>query len=188
MLISIIIVVTFITVIEITKNKFNKYFNAKTDKSNFDEEEYKKQEFKFIATSTLTYTIILLITLTVVSQPFKSHLKSNLYLEDYRKYFLETLIGASYTILLNSLLYLGFLVQLLLKIENLKISDKETIFIIKENIYGPLLEEILYRGIIFNLLREGGNSPVSATFISSLLFGLCKFWHNLSSFETFLGL
>jgi membrane protease YdiL (CAAX protease family) len=46
--------------------------------------------------------------------------------------------------------------------------------IIKENIYGPILEEVIYRGVIFNLLKSGGFTGSQSSIISSFLFGICN--------------
>ena len=61
-----------------------------------------------------------------------------------------------------------------MRFEILSSEEKEWIFIIKENLYGPILEEIIYRGIIFNIMKAGGFTNVQSSFISSIMFGLCK--------------
>jgi membrane protease YdiL (CAAX protease family) len=81
--------------------------------------------------------------------------------------------GCMFAVILNSLLFLGLLVQFALSIEEIHIPCSRLI-LLKENIYGPLIEEVIYRLIMFNLLKVGEFSDFNASLVSSLLFGLCK--------------
>lgn len=46
-----------------------------------------------------------------------------------------------------------------------------------ENIYGPILEEFIYRGLLFTLLKEAGYNGIKSAIYSSLTFSLSHFRH-----------
>lgn len=77
-------------------------------------------------------------------------------------------------LILNCVLYAGYILQLFLGNESLDIRNKNFVLVIRENIYGPILEEIIYRMILFNTLREGGHGDVVSALICNGLFGICK--------------
>ena len=79
-----------------------------------------------------------------------------------------------YDLLKNATLYLGHIIQLVKRIEYLSIEDKNFVLILKENLYGPLLEEFIYRGIIFNILKDASFTNLQCALISSIMFGICK--------------
>lgn len=182
---STIILVFFILVIDLTKKGYS-LFLAKSKKKNetyfydpdvhqeqMQSEEYKKEEFKPVFLTTFLYTTILLAMM------FKQNnfpmLKDYFYLQegDLNK----AMKGSLLVFVINSILFAGFLFQLVLRIEKVSIEDKSFILIFRDVIYGPILEEIIYRGIIFNILRVGEYSNTYAAFLSSLSFGFCKYFY-----------
>jgi hypothetical protein len=82
--------------------------------------------------------------------------------------------GSVYAIILNSLLFLGFLIQYTLGVENLISIPNSNIILFKENFYGPFIEEIIYRLAMFNLLKYGGWGTTWSCILSSFMFGLCN--------------
>ena len=86
--------------------------------------------------------------------------------------FLNMIKGSIYAIFINSILFLGYISQLIIRIEDINFAPT-ALMIFREDIYGPILEEVIYRGIIFNLFFQDGFSKLSACIISSVLFGLC---------------
>jgi hypothetical protein len=155
----------FIIIIDITKYFFKKH------NTNVDEEVYNIEEFKPIFITTFIYLIFLLLIL------FKLQNFLGFNILGYMLYdiSLTQIIKASFfSFSLNGILFLGYIYQLFRKIEFLSITDKNIFLIIKENIYGPLLEEMIYRLVIFNILRQvGGFSYLNSSIINSVMFGLC---------------
>lgn len=92
---------------------------------------------------------------------------------DYNFQWPNFIKGGLFALTLNSILFAGFLIQIYWRIEYLSIFRKPLSLIIKENLYGPILEEIIYRAIIFNILKTGGFSNQVSCYISSFLFGIC---------------
>jgi membrane protease YdiL (CAAX protease family) len=180
---SLIILSFFIIIIELTKKHHHKkhllnqnsniHFKTKSIVID-DEDNYKKEEFKLIFFTTLAYAIILTIILFSMNEFLLIDFNLKIYLSVNFDELTDTLKGSLSIVILNSILFAGYLIQIVMRIESLAVNDKTLLLIIKENIYGPILEEFLYRGIIFNILKAGSFSNVQASFISSLMFGLCK--------------
>jgi hypothetical protein len=156
----------FILIIDITKYIFKKRYE------NIDEEIYNIEEFKPIFVTTLIYLISLFLILIKI----RSFLGFNILIYFLYDISLIQIIKASFlSLILNGVLFSGYIYQLIRKIEFLRIWNKNFFLIIKENIYGPLLEEIIYRLVIFNILKHvGGFSPLNSSIINSVMFGLCK--------------
>ena len=87
--------------------------------------------------------------------------------------FINMLKGSIYALIINSILFLGYISQLIIGIEEINWAPTY-LLIFREDIYGPILEEVIYRGIIYNLFFQDGYSQLSASIISSVLFGICK--------------
>jgi len=103
----------------------------------------------------------------VPRQVFKTNIKNLINLKTF-------LFDLGKIILFISCLYLGYLYQLYNKIETLSEYEGFTLFF-KSVLYGPFMEEAIYRFIVFEIIRAGGYSNLSAASISSLIFGLSKF-------------
>ncbi len=87
---------------------------------------------------------------------------------------IKTFVFDSAKILLFvSCVYLGYLYQLINKIEPLPKYDGFILFF-KSVLYGPFMEEIFYRLIVFEILKAGGYKNISAIVISRLIFGFSK--------------
>lgn len=78
-------------------------------------------------------------------------------------------------LVLISCIYLGYLYQLFYYIEKLSEYDGFILFF-KSVIYGPFMEEVIYRFIVFEIIRAGGYGNVCAVFISSFIFGFSKYF------------
>ena len=178
---SAIILTIFITIIEITKNKFKRKYlqEFKGEEYVDNEDHYKIKEFKPIFFSTMSFAVILTITLYIIRGLIGYDINEYLFRDVISPHNLINFAkGSLYIIILNSILYSGYIIQLLKRIEILNLENKNFILILKENLYGPVLEEFIYRGIIFNILKEARYSNLHCSLISSLMFGLCKYYIN----------
>ena len=135
---------------------------------------YRKGEFIFI----LFLTFIFLIFVLFLAVKF-GHL---LHLDFYNKFYLHETTNITTNILnslvifcINLVLYSGLLIQLIVGYEEL--PSRPPFFMFMEYIYGPFLEEMLYRGILFNIFHLSGFSSVQSGLVSSLMFGLSHLRH-----------
>ena len=188
-ILSIVILSIFIVVIDITKSIFNKNYKKKTISHKNSETKYKEsneecdeldlyniEEFKLIFMTTLIFSITLIFILHFFSGVTGFDIYHHFMERDLFDYLeiLKVLSGGLFILILNSILFLGYLIQLIKRYEILSIEYKQLMLIIKENIYGPILEEVIYRGVIFNLLKSGGFTGSQSSIISSFLFGICN--------------
>ena len=174
---SAIILTLFITIIELTKNKFKrKYLKTFKDEEYLDDEEhYKTIEFKSIFFSTISYAIVLTLTLHLLRDYIHYDINKYLFKDLTSSRSLINIVqGSLYIIFLNSILYSGYIIQLVNRIDILNFEKKNSVLIMKENFYGPILEEYIYRGIIFNIFKEARFSNLESSMISSLMFGVCN--------------
>lgn len=163
-LVSLAISCAFILIIDVTKFIFKKYY------ADSNENNYMTDEFKFIFLSTFTYLLLLILILGKIEQFVGINIIEFLMNEISLS---NSLFGFLFAIILNMLLYLGYLYQILLGIEGVNKSQNYLIMI-KERIYGPFLEEIIYRAFIYNFLKILGNfSYFNSSLLCSLMFGLC---------------
>jgi membrane protease YdiL (CAAX protease family) len=131
--------------------------------------KYKYQEYKLMFYSGSIYLIILFSIIKLYFPNFYSYLKTQKY--SYLNLIYRILI----TIIINMTLYLGNIVQIINGNETL---GKNPIFIIFiENIYSPVLEESIFRGLIMNIFRYNGYSNLFSGFMNSILFGIIHFRH-----------
>lgn len=136
--------------------------------------KYRRGELIYILPSTFIFLVVLCIILI----KFGNKLEFDFYqylieneLSNIFKHFLKSFI----VFMINLILYSGYLIQLVIGNEEMKRRDLIISFM--EYLYGPLLEEIVYRGVIFNLLRMVEYSNIQSAMISSIIFGLSHLRH-----------
>ena len=140
-------------------NNIIEYYNFK----------YKYQEYKLILYSGSIYLIILFYIIKIYYPNFYSYLTTQKYS------FLNLIFRIFITIIINMTLYLGNIVQYIYGNEQL---IKNPIFILFiEQIFSPVLEESIFRGLIMNIFRYNGYSNLFSGFINSILFGIIHFRH-----------
>lgn len=135
---------------------------------------YRKGEFIFI----LILTFIFLIFVLIITINY-GHI---LNLDFYTKFYLHETTNITTNILnsliifgINLVLYSGLLIQFFVGYEEL--PSRPPFFMFMEYIYGPFLEEMLYRGILFNTFHLSGFSSVKSGLVSSMMFGISHLRH-----------
>jgi membrane protease YdiL (CAAX protease family) len=130
--------------------------------------KFDEIEFYYLFLSTLFVMFFFLIVTIIFELIPYNHLTKNLEnIIKYDKFFYDLIK----VLFLFSSLYFGFIVQLILKFE--KINEQNGIILfIKAVIYGPFMEEVIYRFLIYELLLNGGFSAIKSSLISSSLFGI----------------
>ena len=136
--------------------------------------KYRKEELKIIFLGTIIYLTVLCITVFIIAP----HYSYNLI--EYVKLNSESLLFCtikSITLIFNLLvLYSGLFVEHYYYKIN-PFHNKRGIRFWMENIYAPLIEEFMFRFIVFNLLKINGHSSIKSALISSLMFGIAHLRH-----------
>lgn len=142
------------------------YINTDYHKSSYSYDEYFNNYINtvdfnnklntFLDNQILIITLITLIVfIPIIIKNYKKYYhKQNLKIKDV---LLLMIIGIVLSLIVNTLL-----------VNNVKISFLK---IITTSIIGPILEEFIYRGILYNKLKEF-NSNRTSIIISSVIFGL----------------
>lgn len=162
------------------KKKFAKYFglsNKKKFEGQYDEliyeEKYKENEYKIILPVTFAYLVVLMFILINYGDALGLN---------YAQYFEITLSDAPSRLLktiavigINMILYSGFFAEIYFETDF--IQRKNLIQIVAQIFYAPLLEEMVYRGVLFNSMRLIGYSNKKSALVTSFLFGISHLRH-----------
>lgn len=186
LIISIILIALFIIGIDVSKvvHKKKYYLNTKGKQKKEDEyleeeeegEDYlsfRESELKIVTKFTAVFQIVVYIFLMFCGEYFGLDFGNVFHISISS--FIECLPKILLVIFINLVLYSGLIIQLVFGIE--EIYQKSSYRFIMENVYAPFLEEFMYRGIIFNILKMKNFSSLSSGFISSFLFGVSHFRH-----------
>jgi len=77
------------------------------------------------------------------------------------------------TALLISCLFLGYLIQIASGVEDVCEYNGKVLFF-KTVLYGPFMEEMIYRFIVFEIIRQRGYDNTYSNIVASLIFGFSK--------------
>lgn len=91
------------------------------------------------------------------------------------KHLLSSIIKTIIVLGINTILYSGLIIQFIMKIEHLQ--RRKPFMFFMEIIFAPILEEMIYRGVLFNIFRGAHFSNIASSIISSLLFGISHLRH-----------
>lgn len=145
-------------------NKLKKEFDFK----------YRKGELLCILPSTFLFLLILCCVLIKIGNnleyDFYQYLIHNECSNIFRHFWKSFIV-----FMINLILYSGYLIQLIIGNEEMK--SKDLIISFMDYFYGPAIEEVIYRGIIFNLFRMEKYSNIQSALISSLIFGVSHLRH-----------
>ena len=154
---------------------FNSKYYPNVDLNIVSTHEYQNKLNDFI----LDHTLIILLIISIVFIP--------LFYSIYRKYQVKCNKFNVLKYLLIALLF-AFIYNLYLSIiTDYKVSTLPIyIQIISSGIIGPILEELLFRGIVYNKLKEF-NSIKKSMIISTIIFSLMHFSIIDSIYTLFIG-
>ena len=136
---------------------------------------YREAELKIFLKYSFIYPLILIIILLILGNSINFKIIEVYFSSQYNKTIYEKVLGTITILIINFILYSGLLIQFFMNIENL--YPKTSFCFFMENIYGPILEEFIYRGILFTLLKEAGYNGIKSAIYSSLTFSLSHFRH-----------
>jgi membrane protease YdiL (CAAX protease family) len=131
---------------------------------------YREAELKIFLKYSFIYPLILIIgnsiNFNIIEVYFSPKNNKTIY---------GKVLGTITILIINFILYSGLLIQFFMNIEYL--YPKTSFCFFMENIYGPILEEFIYRGLLFTLLKEAGYNGIKSAIYSSLTFSLSHFRH-----------
>lgn len=134
--------------------------------------EYQEKLNSFIDSKTILILLItLFIFLPLLYFNYKKYIKpSNFKIKDI---FIPILFGVSISIIYNIVFY--NLNNIIHFTNNFDGSNLPIIVLfISSGIIGPILEELLFRGIVYNKLKEF-NKPMKSIVLTSIIFGVIHF-------------
>lgn len=134
--------------------------------------EYQEKLNNYIDSNTLLIIVIsMIIFIPIFYTIYKKYkVKNNFKLKDI---IVPILFGVSISLIYNILLFnLNNIVYFTDKFNgnNLPIL----IQIISSGIFGPIIEELVFRGVVYNKLKEF-NKPMRAIILTSIIFGIIHF-------------
>ena len=138
---------------------------------------YREAELKFFLPYSLLYLLILILLFLFIGPFFNFDIKEIYFSSIYNKSIISKFIGTITILIINFILYSGLLIQFF--IGNEQLYPKTPFCFFMENVYGPFLEEFVYRGVLFTLLRHAGYGGIASSILSSLTFSLSHFRHVL---------
>jgi len=169
---SILIPISFVLFVDIikriAKTKLIKKFELQDDL-------YREKELKFFLPCSFIYLIFILLTFIILGPYINFNFYEIYFSNEYNKPIFEKIWKTILIQIINLILYTGLLIQYVTGIEYLYPRSKFIFFM--EVIYGPFLEEFIYRGILFTLLKQAGFNGYLSAIFSSITFSLSHFRH-----------
>ena len=169
---SILIPISFVLFVDLikrmAKTKLIKKYELQT-------ELYREKELKFFLPCSFIYLILIILTFVIIGPFINFNFYEIYFSNEYNKPILEKIWKTILVQIINLVLYTGLLIQYLTGIEYLYPRTRFIFFM--EIIYGPFIEEFIYRGILFTLLKQAGFNGYLSAIFSSITFSLSHFRH-----------
>ena len=169
---SILIPISFVLFVDLikrmAKTKLIKKYELQT-------ELYREKELKFFLPCSFIYLILIILTFVIIGPFINFNFYEIYFSNEYNKPLLEKIWKTILVQIINLVLYTGLLIQFLTGIEYLYPRTRFLFFM--EIIYGPFIEEFIYRGILFTLLKQAGFNGYLSAIFSSITFSLSHFRH-----------
>ena len=169
---SILIPISFVFFVDlikrIAKTKLIKKYELQDDL-------YREKELKFFLPCSFIYLIFILLTFIILGPYINFNFYEIYFSNEYNKPIFEKIWKTILIQIINLILYTGLLIQFVTGIEYLYPRSKFIFFM--EVIYGPFLEEFIYRGMLFTLLKQAGFNGYLSAIFSSITFSLSHFRH-----------
>ena len=169
---SILIPISFVLFVDlikrIAKTKLIKKYELQDDL-------YREKELKFFLPCSFIYLIFILLTFIILGPYINFNFYEIYFSNEYNKPIFGKIWKTILIQIINLILYTGLLIQFVTGIEYLYPRSKFIFFM--EVIYGPFLEEFIYRGILFTLLKQAGFNGYLSAIFSSITFSLSHFRH-----------
>ncbi|MBQ2946230.1 MAG: CPBP family intramembrane metalloprotease [Bacilli bacterium] len=131
--------------------------------------EYQEKLTNYINSKSLLIILItVVIFLPILFRVFKKYIIKNNF--KIKNIFIPIAFGISISLIYNIILF--YLNNFIPFTNNFQVSSMPIVVqIICSGICGPILEELVFRGIVYNKLKEF-NKPMRAIILTSVIFGL----------------
>ena len=175
---SILIPISFVLYVDcikkLAKSKLLKNEEDKT-KYEFRADLYREDELRIFLPFSFIYLLFIVLLFIIIGPFINFNIYEIYFTQEYNKPISEKLLKTILIQIINLILYTGLLIQFISRIEH--IFPKTRFCYFMENLYGPFIEEFIYRGILFTLLKQAGFNGYSSAIFSSLTFSLSHFRH-----------
>ena len=175
---SILIPISFVLFVDAVKKMAkSRLLKNKKDREKYDlsGDLYREDELKIFLPLSFIYLIFLMLLFIIIGPYINFNIYEIYFSKEYNKPLIEKVGKAILIQIINLVLYTGLLIQFISGIE--QIYPKTRFCFFMENIYGPFIEEFVYRGILFTLLKQAGFNGYQSAIFSSLTFSLSHFRH-----------
>jgi len=175
---SILIPISFVLFVDAVKKmaKSRLLKNKKDiEKYELSGDLYREDELKIFLPLSFIYLIFIILLFIIIGPYINFNIYEIYFSKEYNKPLIEKVGKAILIQIINLVLYTGLLIQFISGIE--QIYPKTRFCFFMENIYGPFIEEFVYRGILFTLLKQAGFNGYQSAIFSSLTFSLSHFRH-----------
>ena len=175
---SILIPISFVLFVDAVKKMAkSRLLKNKKDREKYElsGDLYREDELKIFLPLSFIYLIFLILLFIIIGPYINFNIYEIYFSKEYNKPLIEKVGKAILIQIINLVLYTGLLIQFISGIE--QIYPKTRFCFFMENIYGPFIEEFVYRGILFTLLKQAGFNGYQSAIFSSLTFSLSHFRH-----------
>ena len=143
---------------------------------------YREAELKFFLPYSFVYLLIVILFFLFIGSYINFDIKEIYFSSKYNKSVSSKILGTFTILIINFILYSGLLIQFFMG--NEKLYPKTPFLYFMENLYGPFLEEFIYRGLLFTLVRHAGYGGIVSSILSSITFSLSHFRHVFDIYFT----
>ena len=147
-----------------------------------EKHSYREGELKFFLPYSMVYLLILILLFLIIGPYFNFDLIEINVSSEYNRSIKEKLIRTIMVLTFNFILYSGLLIQFIFGNEILYPKTRFSLFM--EQFYGPCIEELIYRGLLFTLFKQAGYRGIKSAIYSSLTFSLSHFRHIFDIYFT----
>ena len=175
---SILIPISFVLFVDAVKKMAkSRLLKNKKDREKYElsGDLYREDELKIFLPLSFIYLIFIILLFIIIGPYINFGIYEIYFSKEYNKRLIEKIWKAILIQIINLVLYTGLLIQFISGIE--QIYPKTRFCFFMENIYGPFIEEFVYRGILFTLLKQAGFNGYQSAIFSSLTFSLSHFRH-----------
>ena len=175
---SILIPISFVLYVDLIKKMAKSKLiknNKEKEKYDLQNSAYREAELKIFFPFSLMYLFFLLLLFIFIGPYINFNLYEIYFSTKNNKPFFEKISKTILIQIINLVLYTGLLIQFITGVEYIYPKTRFCFFM--ENIYGPVIEEFIYRGILFTLLKQAGFNGYLSAIFSGITFSLSHFRH-----------
>jgi len=163
------------------KHTANRDYSTMVEMEIQERQKYREEELKFFLPYSLIYILLIIIIFALLGPYINFNLNEVYFSSKYdNEPTKDKLIKSIQVLMINFILYSGLLIQFLFGNETLYIKTCFCFFM--ESLYEPALEELLYRGLLFTLLKCAGYNSIISAIFSSLFFSVSHFRHIFDAY------